>query len=376
MNKHLEGGVMRFNASKTDLLTGINIAIRAVPSHTTMDILECILVQAESNELIFTATDMEMGIETHVRARIEERGIIAVDAKMLYEIIRKLPEEIVFFESDENYNVRISSGKANFLIGGRSGDEFSGLPSVDLEDCVTLSQYTLKSVIQETIFSISTNENSKVMTGELFEIRGSIFRVIALDGHRIAIRRVALKDSYSDKKVIVPGKCLQDLCKILPGEVDEIVSMYFSRNHIVFEIPGTRIVSRLIDGEYYNVDQMISSDYETKVTINKNVLFECIDRANLFVKEGDKKPIIFEIDDDEMSLSIDSPLGSMNEVLDIQKEGKNIVIGFNPRFMMDVLKAISDEEIVIYLVNPKAPCFIKNDELTYTYLVLPVNFVR
>ncbi len=367
---------MRFNASKTDLLTGINIAIRAVPSHTTMDILECILVQAESNELIFTATDMEMGIETHVRARIEERGIIAVDAKMLYEIIRKLPEEIVFFESDENYNVRISSGKANFLIGGRSGDEFSGLPSVDLEDCVTLSQYTLKSVIQETIFSISTNENSKVMTGELFEIRGSIFRVIALDGHRIAIRRVALKDSYSDKKVIVPGKCLQDLCKILPGEVDEIVSMYFSRNHIVFEIPGTRIVSRLIDGEYYNVDQMISSDYETKVTINKNVLFECIDRANLFVKEGDKKPIIFEIDDDEMSLSIDSPLGSMNEVLDIQKEGKNIVIGFNPRFMMDVLKAIGDEEIVIYLVNPKAPCFIKNDELTYTYLVLPVNFVR
>ena len=367
---------MKFSASKSDLQAGIGIAIRAVPSHTTMKILECILIQAEGSGLILTANDMEMGIETHVKAQVEERGIIAIDAKMFSEIVRKLPDEIVFFESDHNLNIRIYSGKANFLIGGKSGDEFSGLPSVEMDDCVTLSQFTLKSVIQETIFSISTNENSKVMTGELFEIRGSILRVIALDGHRIAIRRVSLKETYNDKKVIVPGKILQDLCRILPGEMDEVVDIYFSANHIVFEIPGTRMISRLIDGEYYNVDQMISSDYETKVTVNKARLFDCIDRANLFVREGDKKPIIFEIDDNEMSLSIDSPLGSMNELLDIEKEGRNIVIGFNPRFMMDVLKAVNEEEISIYLVNPKAPCFIKNDELTYTYLVLPVNFVR
>ncbi len=367
---------MKFTAAKSDLMNGISIAIRAVPSHTTMNILECILIQARGGDLTLIANDMEMGIETHVKAGVEESGLIAVEAKMFSEIIRRSPEEIIVFESDSNYNIRISSGKAKFSIGGRSGEEFTALPSVEMDDSITLSQFTLKSLIQETIFSISNNENSKVMTGELFEIREDILRVVALDGHRIAIRRVALKEAFDNKKVIVPGKTLQDISRILSGEMDELVKIYFSKNHIVFEIPGTRLVSRLIDGEYYNVDQMISTDYQTKVTVNRSMLMSCADRAALFVREGDKKPIIFDIEDQEMQLSIDSPLGSMSENLDIKKEGHDIVIGFNPRFMLDALKAISDEEVSIYLMNPKAPCFIKNDEETYTYLVLPVNFVR
>ena len=367
---------MKFTAVKSDLLSGVSIAIRAVPSHTTMPILECILIEARTNDLIFTTNDMEMGIETHVKAGISEPGLIAVEAKMFSEIVRKLPDEVVTFESDENYNIRITCGKAKFHIGGRNGEEFAALPSVEMDESVTISQFTLKSVIQDTIFSIATNENNKIMTGELFEIRGDILRVVALDGHRIAIRRVALKESFENCKVIVPGKTLQDISRILSGEIDDIARIYFSKNHIIFEIPGTRVVSRLIDGEYFNVDQMISGDYETKLTVNRSLLLGCVDRALLFVREGDKKPIVFEIEENELNLSIDSPLGSMNETLDVVKEGRSMTIGFNPKFMLDALKAVSDEDVTLYLVNPKAPCFIKDEELTYTYLVLPVNFVR
>ena len=164
------------------------------------------------------------------------------------------------------------------------------------------------------------------------------------------------------------------LFKILSGEMDDVVSIFFTNNHILFEFDQTMVVSRLIEGEYFRIDQMLSSDYETKLSINKKEFLDCIDRATLFVKEGDKKPIIITIDDTGMQLNINSQMGSMNEEIDIDKEGKDIMIGFNPKFLIDALKVIDDEEISIYLVNPKAPCFIKNEEESYIYLILPVNF--
>ena len=212
------------------------------------------------------------------------------------------------------------------------------------------------------------------MTGELFEIKNNCLKVVSLDGHRISIRKMSLKKDYSDRKVVVPGKTLSEVSKILSGEVDDQVSIYFTKNHILFEFDQTMVVSRLIEGEYFRIDQMLSSDYETKLKINKKEFLDCIDRATLFVKEGDKKPIIITIDDTGMQLNINSQMGSMNEEIDIDKEGKDIMIGFNPKFLIDALKVIDDEEISIYLVNPKAPCFIKNEEESYIYLILPVNF--
>ena len=212
------------------------------------------------------------------------------------------------------------------------------------------------------------------MTGELFEIKNNILRVVSLDGHRIAIRKIELKESYPERKVVVPGKTLNEISKILSGETEDLVDIYFAENHIMFVFDDTTVVSRLIDGEYFRIDQMLSSDYETKVVINKKEFLDCIDRATLLVKEGDKKPIIIDIADGTMELKINSPMGSMNEDIDISKEGKDIMIGFNPKFLIDALKVIDDEEISIYLVNPKAPCFIRNDEETYIYLILPVNF--
>ena len=309
---------MKLICSKSNLLHGVNIVSKAVPTRTTMAILECILIDASANEIKLTANDMELGIETKIEGEIAERGIIALDAKIFSEIVRKLPDSDVVIETDSNFKTTI--------------------------------------------------------TCELFEIEENQLKVVSLDGHRISIRNIELKNNYDHKKVVVPGKTLQEVSKILPGSAEEEVNIFLSENHIVFEFDDTTVVSRLIEGEYFKIEQMLSSDYDTKVKINKRELLDCIDRATLLVKEGDKKPIIMNITDGNMELKINSFIGSMNEDIDITKEGKDILIGFNPKFFIDALRVIDEEEVSLYMVNPKAPCFIKDDEGKFIYLILPVNF--
>lgn len=365
---------MKLICSKSNLLHGVNIVSKAVPTRTTMAILECILIDASANEIKLTANDMELGIETKIEGEIAERGVIALDAKIFSEIVRKLPDSDVTIETDASFKTTITCEKAKFNIVGKSGDDFSYIPYIERNKPIVMSQFTLKEVIRQTIFSIADNDNNKLMTGELFEIEENDLKVVSLDGHRISIRNIELKNNYSHKKVVVPGKTLQEVSKILPGSAEDEVSIFLTDNHIVFEFENTTVVSRLIEGEYFKIEQMLSSDYETKVKINKRELLDCIDRATLLVKEGDKKPIIMNITDGTMELKINSFIGSMNEDIDIAKEGKDILIGFNPKFFIDALRVIDEEEVTLYMVNPKAPCFIKDDEGTFIYLILPVNF--
>ncbi len=365
---------MKFICSKSDLLKSINIVLKAVPSRTTMSILQCILIEAEPGKIKMTANDMELGIETSLHGDVVERGTVAIDAKIFSEIIRKLPDNDVTIETDENFQMLIRCEKARFHIAGKSGEEFSHLPFIEKEEPVVISQFSLREMIKQTIFSISDNESNKIMTGELFELSGNHLRIVALDGHRVSIRNLYLKEEYAPKKVIVPGKTLMEVSKILLGELESFVNIYFTANHIVFEFDDTTVVSRLIEGEYFRIDHMISSDYETKVEVNKREFSDCIDRATLLVRENDKKPIVIQIEDGEMRLKLTSSVGSMNEEIAIEKEGKDILIAFNPKFMLDALRVIDDETVTLYMVNPKAPCFIRDEKESYIYMVLPVNF--
>ena len=365
---------MKLICSKASLLKGVSIVSKAVPSRTTMPILNCILIDASANEIKLTANDMELGIETVIEGEIVERGIIALDAKFFSEIVRKLPDNDVVIESDDTFQTTITCEKAKFNIVGKSGEDFSYLPYIEKNESISISQFTLKDVVRQTIFSIADNDTNRLMTGELFEINENRLRVISLDGHRISICNIELKESYSPLKVVVPGKTLQEISKILTGEAEDMVDIFFADNHILFEFDETKVVSRLIEGEYFHIDQMLSSDYDTKVKINKREFLNCIDRATLLIREGDKKPIILNIQDGSLQLKINSFVGSMNEEIEIEKEGKDLLIGFNPKFFIDALRVIDDEEVTLYMVNPKAPCFIKDDAGTYVYLILPVNF--
>ena len=365
---------MKIICTKSDLVHAVSIVSKAVSNNTTLPILKCILIEASTGNIKLTANDMELGIETTIDRQIHQPGKIAIEAKLFSEIVRKLPDNDITIETDDQYKATITCEKACFQIMGQEGEEFPSLPEIEKNQSITLSQFSLKEVIRQTIFSISDNENTKLMTGELFEVKDDQLSVVSLDGHRISIRHIELKDHYDPFKVVVPGKTLQEIVKIISGEMDENVSIYVTSKHILFEFDNTRVVSRLLEGEYYKISQMLSSDYETKITINKKEFLNCIDRASLLIRESDKKPIIIDIADHSLKLNINSFFGSMEEEILIQKEGRDLLIGFNPKFLMDVLRVIDDEEINIYLVNPKAPCYIKDDAGTYNYLILPVNF--
>ena len=365
--------LMKLICKKSDLIAGINIAMKAVSSKTTMSILECILIDATQGEIKFTSNDMELGIETVVEGEIVEAGSIAIDAKIFSEIVRKLPDNDVVIEVNDESTANITCENAKFNILIKSSEDFSYLPEIEKKDRITISQFSLKEIIRQTSFAINDAEKNKLLTGELFEVNGSKLKVVALDKFRIAIRNIELKEEYGNFKVLVPGKSLNEISKILNGGVDDEVNIYFTSNHVLFEFDKTKVVSRLIEStNFFDTDKMISNDYKTKISINKKEMADCIDRATLLIKEGDKKPVFLSIKDTEMELSINTFIGSMDENIPISKAGDDLLISFNPKFLIDILKVLDQEEVSMYFTNPKAPCFIKDEEGSYIYIVLPV----
>lgn len=364
---------MKIICNKSDLQNGVQIVSKAVPSNTTMSILECILIEASNGIIKMTANDMELGIETVLKGSIAEEGMVALESKMLVDLVRKLPDGEITIQTDEKYEATIICGKLKFKINGRSGEDFSYLPVIERNEAVVISMFTLKEVIRQTIFSIGVSESNKIMSGIHIMITGDQLKVTSLDGHRISIRNIKLKNNYTDKEVIVPGKTMTEISKIIGGDADKDVSIYLSSSHIIFEFDDTVVVSRLIEGKYFSVDKMLSSDYETKISVNRKEISDSIDRSMLFSKEGNKKPIVLNITDGSLEIKVNSPLGSMDDEIEIEKQGRDITIGFNPKFMIDAMKVIDDETVDMYFVNPKAPCYIKDINESYIYMILPVN---
>lgn len=368
---------MKLAFQKETLVNGINIVSKAIPSKTTMNILECILIDASSNEIRLTGNDMELGIETKVEGSILEKGKLALEAKIFSDIIRKLPDSDadVTIASDERYNTTIECDGAIFRIQGRDPQEFSYLPFIEKNEYICISQFSLKETVRQTIFSTAPNDSNKMMGGELVEVKDNILKVVSLDGHRISIRNILLKHNYENQKIIIPGKTLSEISKILSGDNEKEVQIYFSKNHILFEFEDTKVISRLIEGEYFKIDHMLSNDYKTHIKVNKKIFMDHIDRAMIMIRDNDRKPIILKIEENNVNMKIRSSFGSMNANVAAQKTGDDITIAFNPKFLLDALRVIDDEEADIYMMNPKSPCFIKDDAGNYIYLILPVNFI-
>ncbi|MCQ2400766.1 MAG: DNA polymerase III subunit beta [Lachnospiraceae bacterium] len=370
---------MKITLKKLDLFAAINTAGRAVSVKTTMPILQCLLINADDNGVSITANDMELAIETKISAEkcsVLENGTIAVEAKLFSDIIRKISFEDaadVTITSDGTL-VEITSESSLFRIQEKDPEQFPELPQMREGHRLTVSQFTLKEVIKNTIFSIAANDSNKMMTGELFEVRGNNLRVIALDGHRIAIVNTELREEYESVNAIIPGKTLSDISKIIEGSADRDVEICFDDNYVSFSFDDTIMVSRLIDGDFFKIDSMLSNDYLTKITVNKRELLNSVERSSILISESDKKPLIFKLEDDSLNLRVNSPTGYLDDVLRVEKGGKDIMIAFNPKFLLDALRAIDDEKVDLYMTTSKAPCFIRDENKKYIYLILPVNF--
>ena len=365
---------MNILIEKNLLQDAVNIASRAVPSKTTSNILKCLLLDASSEKIRIIGNDNELGIETTVGGEILEHGSIAVDANVFSNIVRKLPDGMVnIIVSGEKISIQCE--RVHFNILGMDGEEFAFLPEVSREYGIELSQFTLKELITKTIFSISSNQTNIMMTGELFEVMDNVLRVSSLDGHRISRRQVELKQAYDDCSAVIPGKTLSEISKIIGTDLEKTACVYFTERHVLFELDDTIVVSRLIEGKYFDVDSMLSNEFKLRVHVNRQEFLSCLERSMLLVREEDKKPVILNIHDHDMEIRIRSAMGSLNESIGVEKEGDDLTIGFNPRFMSDALRAIDEEEVDIYLQTQRYPAFIRDDN-TYCYLVLPINFIN
>lgn len=370
---------MILHINQSDLLKSLNIVSKAVPTRTTMPILECIVIKTVDGSIKLMSNDMELGIETIVSGEIEEAGSVAVSSRKFVEIIRKLPGNNITLITDENNNITIryaSKKSSTVTLQGLSTEEFPLPPYIEKNKMITISQFTFKEMIRQTIFSISKNENNNnvSMTGEFLEINGDKVRLIAIDGHRIAIRKVTLSENQGNMSAIIPGKTLNEISKILSTDLEDKVDIYFSDKHIMFEFNETVVYSRLINDNFIKVDQMFSNDYQSKFSINRKSFLERLDIATTIISETEKKPLILNIIDDVIQLKVNTNVGKMNDDVEIEKEGKDILIGFNPYLLIDAIRVIDDEVLDIYLFNTKSPCFIKDKEESYIYVILPLNF--
>ncbi|QUH29365.1 DNA polymerase III subunit beta [Vallitalea guaymasensis] len=365
---------MKLTCSKSDLLNGVTTVLKAVSTRTTLPILECILLQATSSGFKLISNDLELGIESNVNANIIETGTVALKAKIFSEIVKKLPDNEVEITVDEKNYTTIICEKSKFNISGQSGDDFLQLPNVSKDKYIKVSQLKLKEMIRQTIFSIALEEIRPILTGELLEIKNSELNIVSLDVHRVSIRKLDFESEFDNINVVVPGKTLNEISKILDTDEEKDVMIYFTDKHVLFELEESIIVSRLLEGDFPKYEQFFSKDYDTLIKVEKQELLNSIDRAALISRETKNNPIKITIQSDSMVITSNTDFGDVYEEIDIEKEGNELEIAFNPKYFIDALKVIDEEYIYLQFTNPHSPCIIKQvDGDEYKYLIVPIR---
>lgn len=364
---------MKFSCNQRDLTEGLNSVQKAVSVKTTLPILKGILIETDGEFLKLTGNDLNLGIEARIPAIIEEHGSVVVSSRIFGEIVRKLPETRLNFTVDESHQVSIDCEHSNFNLLGQSGVEFPELPQVEDSESFTLSQDLFRSMIRQTIFAISQDEARPILTGVLVEADKGEMSMVAIDGYRLALRKAEIDPSIT-KRAVIPGKTLSELSRLMTGENDEKVKISMSDRHILFEIDDIRIVSRLLEGEFIKYGQIIPKEKKSLIVTNVTDLTNAIERASLMAREGKNSSIRFTIKDDLMTIRSNVEIGSVREELRIELEGEDIEIGFNPRYMLDALKIMESDSVVLEMTTPVSPCIMKPvDSDSYLYLVLPVR---
>lgn len=362
---------MWFTCKKEILQQGINIVARAASNKTTYPILEGILIKAINNKVILIATDLDLGIQTEIEASTSEEGSIVINSKLFLELIRKLPNEDITLRV-EGKNVNISCLNSEFNIIGHSSEDFPSLPQINENTMYEIKKDTLKNMIKQTLFAVSQDETRPIFTGILFEVKGDILSFVALDGYRLSVKKEKM-EGLSVINAVIPGKAFSEISKILDIK-GESVRITFTPNHILFNLDGTKIISRLLDGEFINYRQIIPNEYRLKVHADKERLLHSIERASLLAREGKTNLIRFDIQEGQIVITSNSQLGNVCEKIDVSSKGENVRIAFNAKYFLDALRIIEDDKIIMEFSTSVSPCIIrKESDDDFIYLVLPVR---
>ena len=368
---------MKIICEKDKILKALNSVTKAVASKTTMPVLEGILIQTNDNEVKLTTYDLEIGIEYIIECDVKQQGATVVNAIMFSEIIRKLPDTEINITLNEKNLLVIECEGSLYKLATMNPTEFPELPQINIENSIEIEQNTLKDMIRKTIFAVSTEENRPIFTGCLFEISNNKLNLVAVDGFRLAWKNKFLQNKINDFTAVIPGRTLNEINKIILDSFDTI-KIGIAKNQALFEMEDCKIVTRLLDGEFLNYSSVIPESWETRIRVNKNVIQNCFERISLIssssIEKEKKYPVKVTIDIGKVTISCTNQTGDAKEEIYVSTEVKNLEVGFNPKYFLDALRAIDDEEVFIDFGSNISPCIIRPvEEGDYIYMILPIR---
>lgn len=363
---------MKINCSKNALSEALSNVSRAVATKTTLPALEGILIKAHGSSVSLTAYDLELGISTEVEAAVAEEGDIVLSARLLLDMVRRMPTERVQIASDEKGYTLISGGVTEFNIIGISADDYPELPEVGGGEQVTLDALTLKSMINQTIFSVAVTDTRPVQTGSLFELDENTINIVSVDGFRLAMRRERLQNGKV-MRFIVPAKTLSEVSKLI-AEDEKQVNIYVGRKHIIFDVDGYKVISRLLEGDFLDYKNAIPEGGTSRVRVSVRSFGGCVERASLLITDRLKSPIRCVFEQDIVKISCVTTIGKAYDEVGCQNEGSKVEIGFNNKFLLDALRACDTDEVFLEMSGPLSPMKILPPEGdSFLFLVLPVR---
>jgi DNA polymerase-3 subunit beta len=364
-----------FECDREELVLAVNNVQKAISARTTIPLLEGIELTANDGQVVLYGSDNEIGIECTIRARVEREGAVVVNGKLFGDIIRNMPLDTVRIDSAGDIKVRLVSGEAQFEIFAVQTDAFPTFPEVEQDREYRLDQFTLKKMFTQTAFAIGVDDLRKTLTGLFLECGDGEVRAVAVDGYRIALRRQPVQQENEGYGMIIPARTINELIKIIPSGIGEL-RLSSGKNQAVIAFENCRVYTRLIDGEFFNYRYLLPNEYMTQITLRRQSLLDAVERAALIISSEQVRrfPVVFKVAGDQLSIRALSDVGNAGDEIETEMEGEDIEVAFNPRFMIETLRAIEDETIVIRFTSRVGQCIIKpvNNE-NYTYLILPVK---
>ena len=364
---------MNIQCSHQELIDAVGNVQHAVAAKSTNPALEGILLRAQGTTLYMAGFDMEIGITITIPATVREPGEIVLSARIFSDIVRKLDGDTVNMETDARFNTIIRCGQSQFSIMGMTSADYPEIPQVEDGTGFTLSQTVLKSMIRQTIFAVAApNDPRPIYTGTRFEILPDELKLVSVDGYRLAMRREPIRNEET-MNFIVPGKTLQEVLKLLSDE-DKPCSLVVGRRHIIFEIDGYAVISRLLDGDFMDYERIIASEKTSTITVNTRAFVDAVDRVSLVINDRIKSPLLCEFRDGMIGVSCTTPLGSASDQIMAKIDGQEESMGFNSRFLLDALKNSETDAVRIELSGALKPMKILPQEgNSFLFLVLPVR---
>ncbi|EGQ2957718.1 DNA polymerase III subunit beta [Staphylococcus pseudintermedius] len=375
--------MMEFSIQRDYFITQLNDTLKAISPRATLPILTGIKIDATNKGIVLTGSDSEISIEITIPNQVDgqeiinvvEPGSVVLPGRFFVDIIKKLPGKEVKLSTNEQFQTLITSAHSEFNLSGLDPDQYPLLPQVSSDDALQLPVKVLKNIIAQTNFAVSTSETRPVLTGVNWLIQQNELLCTATDSHRLAVRKLKLEEEIEDKNVIIPGKALAELNKIMTDSEDHI-DIFFASNQVLFRVGNVNFISRLLEGHYPDTSRLFPENYEIKLGLNNSDFYHAIDRASLLAREGGNNVIKLSTGDTQIELSSTSPeIGTVKEEVTANDvEGGNLKISFNSKYMMDALKAIDNEEVEVEFFGTMKPFILKpKDDDTVTQLILPIR---